>query len=414
MFPSIFTHEKVNEYNINKCKIKIIINYDNYPEKRFLPDVDIFIKANSKVSNVSDVLRSYPGREARYKDFFIDGESTQIFKIRDIENQIQRGFQPHINYDEYENYCSNVINLLIVEVLKHDYDITEGLNELDIVIVIDDFIAIDAYGLYDDVKSLPQEIFMKFSGQVLIGRIYGPHIFNINPDSNFFLKFLTHELRHHVEHMKGLYKRELKVKEKLSGMSDPHLDSYNVIYQMFCNLYTEGIAMLSEKQNAQSINFDLEELVRLRKKLWYLANIDEPVKAQKYYDEVFCPSERTGDYYFGFLMCYFIGLSEKTTIKIFSPEKRILDQRDLNGYLRIKKIVQLEPLDPQIFLTTFKKLAALTHYRQLIELYDHSCDIIGLKEPVKFYSLDFHDRVRRRAILKYQEILKKRKREFLG
>jgi hypothetical protein len=114
-------------------------------------------------------------------------------------------------------------------------------------------------------------------------------------------------------------------------------------------------------------------------------------KASDFYADAFRDSEG-GSYYLGFLMCYFIGLSNMkkgTGIRILKPRDDLIPLTELDKLIAENKIIYFAPLDQKTFERTYNELKDISHFGKFVKRFDSACRELGILDKNIFFSKDF-------------------------
>src|SRR3989338_1112712 len=320
-----------------------------------------------------------------------------------------KGINPEPNYKKFQRICMDMLERHITYLLKADSkQAIEGKELMTIKIIIRNGYTQGLLIEHEELKSTVTLIYIRISGEFLVGRIYSLMSYNLHPDSAFIFKSFAHEIQHYIDHVRGIYKKEYAMKDKIEGFMKLYpgtwLGSVSTIYIIFCNLYSEGLATFVEGRNAARIIIDLRHISKLLKLLDKISVTDDHEEAEKIYDDRFCPSQFSGEYYLGHLMCCTISLailSRKNkfqTVSVAYPEHRKIPVFELSQYIKKHKRVELEQFDSATYIEGYQFLTKINHFRKFIRAYDDACTELHISPPVKFLSYEEFDRLKKQAI----------------
>jgi hypothetical protein len=359
--------------NIEGKKVNIAVRFTNYTEKIFLFDLDLIKLVNSK----GDIPEELKGKAKKVKRY-------EIFFKKSIHDKIKEGKVISPDYTSFRKFSAKVLSQSIYMILKDVH--AKILKDTDLKTVnisvinryLDGSLACHVYS-----ESTPQNISIEISGSALAGRIYFPWLYSHRADISFLEKTLVHELEHHIEHLRGLYQREEEGQKKISALVNKGSISpvLPVIYERFCNLYTEGIAMFIEKKKSATVLHDSSVNKKLVQSLEKMSLAASKKEADDIYLAEFCPDSETGEYYMGYMMCYFIGLSiakknGKDTIK--TGKKSSIALTGLKDYLAQSQKVLLDQLDEKNYNETYSILSRMNHYTEFLNAYYAACRELGI------------------------------------
>ncbi|MBU0980475.1 MAG: hypothetical protein KJ709_06725, partial [Nanoarchaeota archaeon] len=296
--------------------------------------------------------------------------------------------------------------------------------------------------VFDETTSTDEKIDLMIMGPLLYGRSFAPWFYSRKTDSAYIIRSLAHELQHRKEHNKGYFRREMALRERIRSKVEAGLwlESVDKIYQIFSNLYCEGIAIFVENWNAKLVNFNLEDISRAQGTLRLMSKLDSRRKAEQMYNRKLSPHIDEGEFYLGYMMCYLIGLSrwKKKGAKPFrktgdkglmeahfkNPHKyRTVNEggeerqeplfeeiswNEFRGYLQRMRKVYMQQLSPQVLRETYDELKDIDHHRQFIRRFEKACDDLGFSGELRFFDRDYYREIAR-ATTRYKE----RKKEKL-
>jgi hypothetical protein len=362
-------------------------------------------------------------------------KNQEIFYHREIAQKI-RSHDPslpnplQLSFELYRQQVARILFQIIFKTIEQDCpEVVEGKGELVL-----NYYATDRYGdddtwcAYEDTTSSLECANFQFSGGYFVGRIIFPWIYLNRIEYASIEKSLAHEFEHYLEQMKGQYDRYYKMKDHIIAFmrENPNawLGSALPIHAMLCNIYTEGFGKFKESKNAQSVPVSISYIQEAKRLMEKIAGTKSAKKAHQLWDDILTPTSTTGEYYIGWIMCYFIGLSimrkkQPDSLLLFSQQKTskwlisFRDRRDLKrpdekmqsknefqlpfdqlqGFLASAKQCFLEQLTPDIFDETKKELDNIMYFDEFIARYEQACKDLGFKPPVKFFDLAFAHRL---------------------
>ena len=329
-----------------------------------------------------------------------------IYKRDDItEGLARRGGLPRHSFDEFCTVTAKLFLQMLDHLLAGDMrGVLDGEEKVVFTVKVVDGIKNDLLAYHDEIISTPDHVWLWISGQTLLGRMYVPWLLTGRFDASFFLRTLSHELEHQVEHKRGLYNREYAMQDRIEQWMERDgnnwLGCMAPLYTIFCDTYTEGVAMFAETQHRESFSIEQPRLKTMYGTLCAIARETDAGRAEKMSDKEFTPTSQDGTYYLGRLMCYTIGLARQLhngSIRSLSPEQRWLDNRSIGAYLRENLTVSLAGLEPDVFSDTLKELQGIRHHRQFIKAYTQACDYLGLVRPIRFLDQELFDWLKRTA-----------------
>ncbi|MFA6461456.1 MAG: hypothetical protein WCV90_04250 [Candidatus Woesearchaeota archaeon] len=382
-----FVHE------LNGKKITIQILFTDYSLELFNLDADIFHKFNTMEwhshKDAPKKIRSYVRMLRDYEVFFRS----------DIYKAIKKGIKPKIDYKEYQQFIGKQISRLILVILTDNPSIIPQ-KELTIRIEVYDKKVDGCLGGLDWSASSKYLVSLTFNGTALLSRIYLPWVYTQHFDAAFWLKALDHELEHQTAVIRELYlKQEQKQNHFAKKIARGKMRaSFYEIYEVLCGIQTEGTAVFRDWQNRVYVDFNLPQIQKLKALLIAASKLETREEAEALLEKKFHPKGETGEYYLGYLMCYFIGLSKlkkkrKTdpSLNVYVTKPGRIEFSDLNKFLFESKVVRLEPLDPLTFKETYATLSAIKDHKKFILTYLAACKELKLKDSVRFFDMDFYN-----------------------
>ncbi len=379
-------------HQLGDKKIIIQILFTDYNLELFNLDVNIFHKFNTLEWRSS---KDAPKNIRSYVKMLQDYE---IFLRSDIYKAIKAGVKPSIRYDNYQQFIGKQISRLILTILNDNPSIIPQ-KELVIRIEVYDKKVDGCLGGLDWSNSSEYLVSLSFNGTALLSRIYLPWLYTQHFDAAFWLKALDHELEHQTAVIKQIYRKQESKQDQFAQKiaRGKMRASFYEVYEVLCGIHTEGTAVFRDWQNRSYVEFNLPQIQKLKALLEAASKLETKEEAEALLEKRFHPTGETGEYYLGYLMCYFIGLSklkrkrEKDPFLIvYNPKPRKIKFSDLNPFLLESKRVRLEALDPLIFKETYAALSAIKDHKKFILTYLAACKDLKLKEPVRFFNMGFY------------------------
>ncbi len=407
----IFDHIETVKKEINGTTVYCRLNFNAYDKKQFLKDMEMFHFVNSDESRSKIVPEKFKERLKAAKQY------NEMFFRKDIYNALKKGARPKIDYDDFKRLCVKLVSQYVFYLIQTSMKaMIEGQEKFWMrLLIINDFEE-GSYAYWD--RSQPGAVYIGLSGQLLIGRIYGPWIYTSKIDASHIDRTLIHEMEHHLQETRDTFKKEYAMQEYITRFmklnKNRWLGCMSSLYTIFCNLFSEGLASFRQMSNADKFIFDLERIEKAKSAMEKIAKEPNKKKAEEIWFTELTPFFiRTGEYYMGAAMCYTVGLSlmmrkrKDKFISILSPEKKTLNIKDLDVYIARKKTVSIEPLDPDTYKETYKFLAAITYYTDFMKVYEDACKELGFKEPAKFIDPKFLERLTKVATNHYDRYCSK-------
>ncbi len=401
----LFTTQ-INQATIRETLVTVKVLFSKYSASWFNSDFDLATQINSKKRKsfkLPEESNLKFKQVQRYEIFY------RKFYHKRIQQQIKTPVNP--NYDEFKRFCATVLSQRIFHILKTT--LPQLITERKELIInlnatnkhLDNDLAAHVYS-----NSTDDVIEMEFSGSAMTGRIYFLWLYAHKVDVSFLERTLTHELEHHLEHRKGMY---LKEEETLKNIVDfmqlnPEAwkESFLVLFEVWCNLYAEGIATFVENRKANEVEIDFKQIQKLKLLLIRLSSLGKKSDAEKLVEKEFRFTVESGEYYLGRLMCYFIGLSalkqKQTELAVLSQGKLKLPFVELGLFLEKHSSVKLGPLDELTFKETYAKLSQIKHHREFIIMYTKACQELGLKDSLRIVDTKFYHKLLNNAAGSYK------------
>ncbi|MBI4152168.1 hypothetical protein HY495_00525 [Candidatus Woesearchaeota archaeon] len=371
---------------IDLTTVNILFNFKRYSTRDFRSDYtltkNIYYKEWFKDQNVPTEIRE----DVKLAQFY-----ELVFK-REIYQKIRAGEKLKISYHQFKKISAKLLAEFIFYVLRQSEfkRVIEGRDKIIVNVSVMEGTEEGTYAEMIEGDSDFQRISLDVSGAWLLGRICLPWMFLKKIDSAFLLKTISHELQHYLELTRGIYQKEYTAIQKISKfmrVNPKKIGALPVVYEILCNLYTEGIAVFQEKRYARYIKFDLNKIELIRREIEVISVMKDKRRAQERYERVF-PDSESGEYYLGFMMCFCIGLSlaqkENAILSILAPRKETIPYAELNSYILQNRNFVAAQLSPNIFVKTYTKLSAITTFQKFVNEYLHSCRELGLEQPVQF------------------------------
>lgn len=388
---------QTNQATIGETLVTVKVGFSKYSPQWFNSDFDLATQINSKKEKrfkLPEESNLKFKQVQRYEIFY------RKFYHKRIQQQIKTPINP--NYSEFKRFCATVLSQRLFHILKTALpQLIMGRKELTINLNatnkhLDNNLAAHVYS-----NSTDNVIEMEFSGSAMTGRIYFLWLYAHKVDASFLERTLTHELEHHLEHRKGMY---LKEEETLKNIADfmqlnPGAWKGNlpVLFEVWCNLYAEGIATFVENRKANQVEIDFKQIQKLKQLLSKISLLVKKSEAERLVEKEFRATAESGEYYLGRLMCYFIGLSilkqKKTEVLVLSQGKLNLPFAELGLFLEKHSSVKLESLDEATFKEAYAKLSQIKHHREFITLYTKACQELGLKDSLRIVDTKFYHKL---------------------
>lgn len=315
------------------------------------------------------------------------------------------------------DFFMKTVNYFMPEILVRSIERVPLLIEKDqldftIIIVDSDQRGNFEFARCDEYISKWGYSFINLGGTFLLGRIVFPQFYFGRIDSELFEDTLSHELEHHLAIIKGLYKREYGIQEKIANIMKENPKEWNKglvhLYTLFCNLYTEGIAMFKEAQNMDRISIDLDAINIFKENMIKLARIQQAKKSEEFYIENLETTE--GQYGMAFLMCYFIGLNilrkaGRTKFLTAYTKKGVegVGIGELNDFIKKHKKLHLQNLDSLTYKATYNLLESLNSFKQFLQLYEQACNELGLGKTARIIWWSFYKKLRKIALRAFEK-----------
>ncbi|MEK6938967.1 MAG: hypothetical protein AABX04_08060 [Nanoarchaeota archaeon] len=382
-----FAHE------LNGKKVTVKVFFTDYTPELFKLDVDIFHKFNTMV------WRSHKDAPKNIRSYVRMLRDYEVFFRSDIYKAIKAGINPKIDFNEYQEFVGKQISKLILIILERNPNVIPQ-EKLTINLTVYDKKVDGCLGGLDWESSSRYLVSLTFNGTALLSRIYLPWLYTKHFDAAFWLKSIDHELEHQTAVIRELYQKQEKQQNKFSKkiVQGKLKASFYEIYEILCGLQTEGTAVFRDWQNRTSVPFDLKHIEKLKAMLIATSQMESKEEAEAFLEKRFHPTGETGEYYLGYLMCYFIGLSKLKKKRKAHPYLKVyvnglveIKFTDLNNFLSNFKVAKLEALDPLTFKETYAYLSTIKDHKKLILNYLAACKELGLKEPVIFFDMNFYN-----------------------
>jgi len=371
---------------INLTTVVIQFNFKRYSVRDFRKDYtlteNIYYKEWFKDKNIPTEIRE----DVKLAQFY-----ELVFK-REIYQRVRTGERLNISYRQFKKISTKLLAEFIFYVLRQSEfkRVIEGRDTIIVKVSVMEGTEEGTYAEMVNEDSDFQRISLDVSGAWLLGRICLPWMFLKKIDSAFLLKTISHELEHYIELTRGIYQKEYAAIQKISKfmkVNPKKIGALPVVYEILCNLYTEGIAVFQEKRYARYIKFDLDKIELIKREVEAISVMKDKRRAQERYERVF-PDSEGGEYYLGFMMCFFIGLSlaqkENATLSILAPRKETISYTKLNSYILEDRNFVIAQLSPEIFVKTYTKLSSITTFQKFVNVYLQSCRELGLGRLVQF------------------------------
>jgi len=406
MFP--FFDTETFEEKIDKTNVVVKVIFDTYKPDIFNFDIQLLELINSK--ELTDALQL--PEEVRKKIKKV--QRYEIFFRKKLYKKMKSGILLDKDYKRFKKYGAKVLAQTVFHNIKEMPGIIADQNTVLVKIYIVNKYIEGNLAAHLGEKSTTSKIVLELSGSALTGRAYAPGIWTKKPDISFFDKLLAHELQHHLEHLRGLYKQEDEIQARMKQFMKLNPTEWSagfpILFELLCNLYTEGIASFRERRRSKYVIFDKDHAEKLVKALEKIANAKDPEEASNITENEFRPHSGTGEYYLGHLMCYFIGLrtmkKNRTDgmIEVAAPKKTKIKFEQLNEFLLTNKNAKIEQLDTKTYEETYAMLSTIKHHTIFLKEYAKACDELGLKKPVMFFDIDFYKKLIAKATKKYKEV----------
>lgn len=352
-------------------EVKLTIHFlDEFDNKDFQKCIADFMKVQTK-----------KGKPTEW-------ESYEMPKIYKIKKGLKKKELP--DFDYFKKTSSEFLYKIINDVLTEMPELLE-LSTKQIEIHVD-IIGSEERGYYashEEKISGPAKIVIELSGKMLVGRVVAPEYFIGRTSYRFVEKILLHEFRHHVELLRGVYKREYEQYEKLKKDMITKYKRANIgrlsLHTALCNLLSEGVAEYYMTRWATKKDINMYWIRGFREKLKALVLIQEENDAITYMNENIESDRGPTVYYCGKIMCYFIGLAKAKKkgkagdIKIHVG-KQAFDISKLNEIMNIQKKFYMDRLPPKSFKSAVKTLNKIHYYKKFIKKYEEACKELGIEE----------------------------------
>lgn len=393
-----FLYTETLREKIGDTEVIIKVFFRRYPPEVFKFDLELLEKLYNKEwknsAQVPSEVRSRLQQVSRYEIFF-----RNI-----VRKHFPKGTKVRLkaDYPEFQKFASGILSRKLFDLIKNILPgIIAGQPKVTITLhllnkYVEGYLASHVYE-----HSSAEQIKLEISGSALVGRIYFPWLYTKRVDPTFLERTLVHELEHHLEHRKGLYQREEETLSKIKDFMKLNPESWKIgfpeLVELFCNLYTEGLATFVESRRSNYVAFELPKIRGICGCLEKISQAKEQKEVKDLLEKELRANYESGEYYLGHLMCYFIGLNilrkkrkDFPFVQIHSQGKLGLPFVELNKFLQRYPMVKLEQLDKETFQETYEVLSKLTHYQQFFQLYAEACRELKLSEPVLFLSPRFY------------------------
>lgn len=321
-------------------------------------------------------------------------EMPKLAKVR--KGLIKKKGLPDFEY--FKKTSSEFLRRVISGVLDEMPDLLE-LSTKQIEICVD-VIGSDVKGYYachSEKVSGPSKIMIELSGRLLVGRIVAPKYFIGKPSYSFVEKLLLHEFRHHIELLRGVYKKEYDYYDQLKKEMLAKYKCVNVgrlaLHTTLCNILSEGVAEYYMARRASRIEISMDWIRGFRGRLKELVLIQDENAALDYMNEKLEKSRGPTVYYCGKIMCYFIGLAEAKK-KSSAGRVMIHSGRSLQDISRLNEVMcscdkfSMDMLPQESFRKAVKVLNKIYYYKKFIRKYESACRDLGIEEKNMAISQD--------------------------
>ncbi|MBI4981051.1 hypothetical protein HZC30_05855 [Candidatus Woesearchaeota archaeon] len=397
---------QTNQATIGETNVTVKVQFSKYSASWFNSDFQLATQINSKKGKgfkLPEESNLKFRQVQRYEIFY------RKFYHKRIQQQIKTPFNP--DYDEFKRFCATVLSQRIFYILKTALpQLITGRKELIInLYAVNKYLENDL-AAYVYSNSTDKAIEMEFSGSALTGRIYFLWVYAHKVDASFLERTLTHELEHHLEHRKGMYLKEEETLKNIAEFMQLNPEawkgSFPALFEVWCNLYAEGLATFVENRKANQVEIDFKQVQKLKLGLIKLSLLNKKSDAEKLVEKEFRSTAESGEYYLGRLMCYFIGLSflkqKKTEVLVLSQGKLKLPFTELGLFLEKHSSVKLEQLNEETFKEAYAKLSQIKHHREFIALYTKACQELGLKDSLRIVDTKFYHKLLNNAAGSYK------------
>ncbi len=397
---------QTNQATIGETLVTVKVLFSKYPSDWFNSDFQLATQINSKKEKnfkLPEESKLKFTQVQRYEIFY------RKFYHKRIQQQIKTSVKP--DYGEFKRFCATILSQRLFHIIKTA--LPQLITEKKELIInlnatnkhLDNDLAAHVYS-----NSTDNVIEMEFSGSAMTGRIYFLWLYAHKVDASFLERTMTHELEHHLEHRKGLYLKEEETLKNITKFMQLNPEawkgSFPLLFEVLCNLYSEGIATFVENRKANQVEVDFKQIRQLKSGLSKLSLLNKKSDAERLVEKEFRFTVESGEYYLGRLMCYFIGLNllrqKKTEVLVLSQGKLRLLFTELGAFLEKHGLVKLEPLDESTFKEAYVKLSQIKHHREFINLYTKACQELGLKDSLRIVDLKFYHKLLNNAAGSYK------------
>lgn len=342
---------------------------------------------------------------------YSENRRYEMYPFPEWSNELLKRGQP--DFDFFIKTVNYFIPRILIRSIERIPLLIEK-DQLDFTVIVVDS---DQRGNFEFITTDPDisrwgYAFMNLGGTFLLGRLVFPWFYFKRIDYALFEKNLSDVLQLHLFNIKKLYEREYAIQGKIAQIMKENPKIWNKglihLYSLFCNLYTNGLAMFVEAQHRDRILLDLKTIKNFRRNMMVLASIQQAKKAEEFYIKNLETTEM--QYGMGLLMCYFIGLNilrKAGKIKFLTAYtkagKESLGIGEINAFIRKHKKLYLQNLDPLTYRETYSLLSGLNGFKPFLQLYEQACNELELDETVKIIWWSFYKELREVALRAFEK-----------
>ncbi|MBU0615057.1 MAG: hypothetical protein KJ601_03110 [Nanoarchaeota archaeon] len=382
----------VAENLVNGKKIRCILSFDKYNERKYKKDFQDFVDYQTKKGFTGQVGERF----------------RQLYRLENY---------PYIPYATFRKTTLDLFSRVIFYMVKQDPTIAQS-DELNIQIK---FIRVPkwSYSFETDDKGFdPENACYHAAGTWFIQYIVAPYVYLGKIEFSVVTRYFWHELTHYIDIIKKYLLWDDKYDKKIRKLSRKR-SSYclNYLYNCMFNLREEGLAEFNSRKGSDSINIDMKGIREFNRNMELLTHLRLKKQAEEFYQykigwENLTPS---GEYAVGRTMCFTVALAVAKRLK--KQYKLTVDHQHFYGYdhnldiwMTKGNTLTISEMPVQCMDDARELILTKPHY-YFLKLYEQSCNVLGISEGNRaMTSRMFYDLTRQAMVNAKKDKIKRLKR----
>ena len=382
----------VEEATIEGKKVRCVLIFNDYNEKKYKKDFTDFVNYQKKVDFNKETLAG--------------DLDLKFYNIKE--------FTP-IPYEDFKKLSLNFISKIFFDVVKENPSLVNS-DELNLQLKVLR-IPNRSYYFDNDYKATDQENAPYLAAGVwFIQTVVAPYVYFKKIDFNFVKRYLVHELLHYSDLMKGYMLFETKYKDRIFTFSK-RKSAYclNYLWTSIFNLRTEGLADFVTRKDSNIFEIDINGIKEYNININKLTKMRLKKEAEEFYPkkigwETLAPG---GEYANGRMMCVFVTMYIAKIMK--SPYAILIGNKKIEGYefselnslLSSNKKIKVMNFSRKVFDEAVK-LIQKNDRLSFIKLYEDVCNSLGISEENMTMTRNRFGRLQNQAVEFAKEERKKR------